>query len=85
MMVISLVTVSEIASAYTPEDVEFIEWASDVDVSGIYSDKMSSAYERRDYDAMELYAGLQYDYYNEKLSEIDQFSVSLEMQPIKDE
>ena len=83
----TLVVGCVVVSGYTAteEDIEYMKWSMDTFESEIYGDKISSAYERRDYDVMELYAGLRYDYHNKKLSEIDQFSVSSELEPIKNE
>ena len=73
---------------YTPteEDLEFLDWSSDtLDSMGIYNDLLYAALDRSDDDDIELYSELLYDFLQEKLSEIDQFAVSSELQPLKDE
>jgi len=86
VIVISLATVPEVASAYTPteEDVEYLEWQLEtLDSVIIYSDLMLS--EEYDLDVMELWAGKGYDFCKKALIEIDQFDVSSEMEPSKRE
>jgi len=88
VMLFSLANVPEVASAYTPteEDLEFEEWVIDTLIlARTYTIPLTSATDEYDSDAMELYSGLLYVFCEEKLSEIDQFVVSSEMQHAKDE
>lgn len=89
VLVIALVMVfSGVASAYTPtsEDLEFIEWMEDIgETSMIYQELILSALEDYDYDDLESLSGDEYDHYKYALIEIDQYDVSPEMQPTKNE
>ena len=89
VLVIALVVVfSGVASAYTPtsEDLEFIEWMEDIgETSMIYQELILSALEDYGYDDLESLSGDEYDHYKYALIEIDQYDVSPEMQPAKNE
>jgi hypothetical protein len=88
VIVFSLVSVPQVASASTPteEDFEFMEWViNTIDSIDLYSDLLQSALEDDDYEALEVWAGLQHNQFKNALKEIDQFDVSAEIQPIKDE
>ena len=88
VVVFSLVSVPEVASAYTPteEDKEYIEWILDNSVRGqVYGDLILDALNDADFDDLEMWYGKEYDFYKESLEEIEQFDVSPELQPIKNE
>ena len=88
VIVFSLVSVPQVASASTPteEDFEFMAWViNTIDSIDLYSDILQSALEDDDYEALEVWAGLQHNQFKNALNEIDQFDVSAEIQPIKDE
>ena len=88
VMVFSLASVPEVASLSTPteEDFEFMEWViNTIESFGLYSELSQSALEDKDYEALEVWAGLQHNQFKNALNEIDQFDVSAEIQPIKDE
>lgn len=88
MTVFSLASVPEVASADTPteEDFEFMEWViNTIESFDLYSELSRSALEDKDYEALEVWEGLQYFQLKDALNEIDQFDVSAEIQPLKDE
>lgn len=88
VMVFSLIGVPEVASAYTPteEDLEYNEWYMDIKRTlMMYNDLIMAALYDADYDDIELWGGKKYDFCKESLEEIEQFDVSPEMQPIKNE
>jgi hypothetical protein len=76
-----------VASEYsTFEDYEFARWAVDKSYTyGTYCELKSSAAESHDYDTLELLWSEEYDFCQNALIEIDQFYVSKEMQPLKNE
>ena len=87
-MVFSLVSVPEIASAYTftEEDLKFDAWCWDNRATmEIYNELILAALKDHDYDALERWYGKEYVFYKESLEEIEQFDVSPVMQPIKNE
>jgi len=88
MMLFSLVGVPEVASAYTPtsEDLEYLEWFRDnAATSGMYGELILAAVEDEDLDDIEYWCGKRYDFCKKALIEIEQFDVSPELQPTKNE
>jgi len=85
--VLSVVSPLGVASEYsTFEDYEFARWAVDKSHTyGTYCELKSSAAESQDYDTLELLWGEEYDFCQDALIEIDQFYVSKEMRPLKNE
>jgi len=88
VMVLSLATVPEIASAYiaTEEDEEFRAWLVNIS-SGmvLLNDIQVSAIENQDYEQQYYCHDARYQICEKALVEIDQFAISPEMQPLKDE
>ena len=76
-----------VASEYsTFEDYEFARWAVDKSYTyGTYCELKSSAAKSNDFDTLELLWNEEYDFCQNALIEIDQFYVSKEMQPLKNE
>ena len=86
LCVASMVLFPATVSAKKYQDLEFIEWSEDNSASSrMYGELILAALEDSDYDALELLYGKEYDLYKESLEEIEQFDVSPEMQPIKNE
>lgn len=87
VMVLSVVSPIGVASEYsTFEDYEFARWAVDKTYTyGTYCELKSSAAKSNDFDTLELLWNEEYDFCQNALIEIDQFYVSKEMQPLKNE
>ena len=71
-------------TSVSTQDLEYIEWAMET-LENTDTKLLAKAMERGDYAGMERYAGMLYDAAKKALNEIDQFSVSPEFQPSKDE
>lgn len=87
VMVISVVSPPKVVGEYsTFDDYEFARWAVDNSYTyGTYCELKTSAAKSNDFDTMELLWNEEYDFCQKALIEIDQFYVSKEMQPIKNE
>ena len=88
VMVLSLATVPEVASAYiaTEENEEFRAWTVNISsVMILLSDIQVSAIENQDYEQQYYCHDARYQICENALVEIDQFAISPEMQPFKDE
>jgi len=68
------------------QDLEYIEWSRDnIATFVMYNDLIMAALEDRDLDDLELWYGKEYDFCERSLEEIDQFDVSPELRPAKNE
>lgn len=87
VMVLSVVSPPKVVGEYsTFDDYEFARWAVDKSYTyGTYCELKNSAAKSNDFDTMELLWNEEYDFCQKALIEIDQFCVSKEMQPIKNE
>lgn len=92
LMLFSLASVPEVASAYTPtsEDLEYMEWqiaTSDklIDDSELISAEIKKGIFGCDWEYLRTLCKLQYNHAETALNEIDKFEVSPELEPIKKE
>lgn len=84
VIVLSLPSVSDVASALTPEDLDFGEWYTTT-MSGIEADAITMATAIENFNCTGVEAGARsgYDAATEALDEIEGYEVSPEMQPVK--
>jgi hypothetical protein len=85
-MVLSLPSISDVASALTPEDLEFGEWYTTT-MNRIEADAtaMASAIEEYNCTGVEAGARSGYEAATTALDEIEEYGVSPEMQPVKNQ
>ena len=86
ILIIGLIVSPTIAWTPTEEDLNFVlqigedlEWLSRVD------EHIVSALEDENYKEVAIWADIEYDYVSETLDKIDQYEVSPELQPLKEE